>query len=177
MSAKFLLLAICLCFIAAVVPAHVAYCQETPAPTQPVEKPKSDADLLAQAVEAINDAKKAIEEGDAKLALAKLDEAEELVLSVHAKMVKPPQAVPANEMMHEGVMEHMEQPMPEGAEKSKVVNTKCPILGTAINPATVPPGLTRLYKGQKVGFCCGGCPESWDKLSDEQKDAKLKAAM
>jgi hypothetical protein len=54
-----------------------------------------------------------------------------------------------------------------------VVNTKCPIMGSAIDPTKVPPSLTREYKGQKVGFCCAACPPAWDKLSDADKDAKL----
>ena len=56
-----------------------------------------------------------------------------------------------------------------------VVNTKCPIMGNTINPAKVPASLTRDYKDQKVGFCCGMCPGQWDKMTDAQKDAKLKA--
>jgi hypothetical protein len=56
-----------------------------------------------------------------------------------------------------------------------VVNTKCPIMGNSINPAKVSASLLRDYKDQKVGFCCGMCPGQWDKLTDAQKDAKLKA--
>ena len=58
---------------------------------------------------------------------------------------------------------------------AKVVNARCPIMGSAIDRANVPDSLTREYKGQKVGFCCGGCPAAWDNLTPEQKDAKLKA--
>ena len=57
----------------------------------------------------------------------------------------------------------------------KYVNTRCPIMGGVINPARVTDDLTREYKGQKVAFCCGGCPAEWDKLSPAEKDAKLKA--
>ncbi len=32
------------------------------------------------------------------------------------------------------------------------------------------------YKDQTVGFCCGMCPNSWAKLSDAEKDAKLASA-
>jgi len=60
---------------------------------------------------------------------------------------------------------------------AKVVNGVCPIMGTRIDPAKVPDSLTRLYKGQKVGFCCAACPPAWDSLSDSEKDAKLAAAM
>lgn len=60
---------------------------------------------------------------------------------------------------------------------AKVVNVTCPITGNKIDPAQVPDSLVRHYKGQKVGFCCSSCPADWDKLSDAEKDAKLKAAM
>ncbi len=63
------------------------------------------------------------------------------------------------------------------AAAPKVVNTICPIEGGAVDPNTVPDSLTREFKGQKVGFCCAGCPAVWDKLSDAEKEAKLKAVM
>jgi len=63
------------------------------------------------------------------------------------------------------------------ADDAKVVNARCPIMGTKLDRDKVPASLTRTFGGQKVGFCCGGCPGKWDKLSDEQKAAKLKAAM
>lgn len=54
-------------------------------------------------------------------------------------------------------------------------NVKCPMMGGAIDPAKVTPELTREFKGQKVAFCCGGCPAAWDKLSDKEKQEKLDA--
>ena len=57
-----------------------------------------------------------------------------------------------------------------------VVNARCPIMGNNIEPAKLNDSLTRVYKGQKVGFCCGMCPPQWDKLTDEEKDKKLQAA-
>ena len=66
---------------------------------------------------------------------------------------------------------------PATAPASGFVNVRCPIMGTAINPASVPPALVRQYKGQKVAFCCGMCPPQWDRLTPAQKDAKLKAAL
>jgi len=60
------------------------------------------------------------------------------------------------------------------ADKSGFANTKCPIMGGAIDPAKVPESLTRVYKGQKVAFCCGMCPAKWDKLTDAEKDAKFQ---
>lgn len=60
---------------------------------------------------------------------------------------------------------------PPGA--GAVVNTRCPIMGGKVNPAVS----TRTQDGRKVGFCCRGCPPAWDKLTDEQKKAKLQAAL
>jgi hypothetical protein len=48
-------------------------------------------------------------------------------------------------------------------------------MGGALDPNNVPQSLTRDFNGQKVGFCCPGCPAQWDKLSGAEKDAKLKA--
>jgi hypothetical protein len=49
-------------------------------------------------------------------------------------------------------------------------------MGSTITPEKVTKELTRDYKGQKVGFCCAGCPAAWDKLPDSEKDAKLAIA-
>ncbi|MCY2930376.1 MAG: hypothetical protein NTV86_12920 [Planctomycetota bacterium] len=64
-------------------------------------------------------------------------------------------------------------PLSDEAPAVAVVNDRCPISGKAIDPAKVAAELTREFKGQKVGFCCGGCPPAWDKLSDDDKQAKL----
>ena len=56
------------------------------------------------------------------------------------------------------------------------VNAVCPMMGSPIKPETVTASLTREYKGEQVAFCCGGCPEAWDKLTDAQKEAKLAKA-
>lgn len=77
---------------------------------------------------------------------------------------------------------------PAGAEKGAppatkpvatvaTVNSKCPIMGNTFNSEKVAPELVREFAGQKVGFCCAGCPEKWDNLSDIEKTAKLAAAM
>jgi hypothetical protein len=60
-----------------------------------------------------------------------------------------------------------------GSSKIAVVNSKCPITGGALSQDGVVESLTRDYKGQKIGFCCDGCPAEWDKLSDADKDAEL----
>jgi hypothetical protein len=64
-----------------------------------------------------------------------------------------------------------------GSSTVAVVNVTCPIMGGAISPDGVPASLTREYKGQKIGFCCAGCPGAWDKLTDAEKDAALAKAM
>jgi len=64
----------------------------------------------------------------------------------------------------------------EKAVAAGVINSKCPIMGNPIDPADVPGELTRQWKGVKVGFCCPACLGAWDKLSDDEKLAKLTAA-
>jgi hypothetical protein len=54
------------------------------------------------------------------------------------------------------------------------VNAKCPIMGSKINTENVNSALTREFNGQKVAFCCAGCPETWDTLSEEEKKQKLE---
>ena len=56
---------------------------------------------------------------------------------------------------------------------SKYVNEYCPIMGGPIDPETVTPELSRQYDGKLIAFCCPGCPEQWDKLTDAEKKVKL----
>jgi hypothetical protein len=49
-------------------------------------------------------------------------------------------------------------------------------MGSPINPEKVTKNLIRDYKGQKVAFCCAGCPATWDKLTGAQKQGKLARA-
>ena len=65
-----------------------------------------------------------------------------------------------------------EQPV---KEQISVVNITCPIMGNEIDPEKITADLVREYKGEKVAFCCAGCPDKWDALSDEDKVAKLAA--
>lgn len=51
------------------------------------------------------------------------------------------------------------------------VNTKCPIMGNAID--TEDPAMVREWDGKKVGFCCPPCLEEWDELTDAEKAEKL----
>ncbi len=62
------------------------------------------------------------------------------------------------------------------AMRPAVVNTKCPIMGSTIDPDKVPANLYRVHKGTGIGFCCAGCPAKWDKLSNAEKMNRLKGA-
>jgi hypothetical protein len=95
----------------------------------------------------IDEAMKAVEAGDTQKALALLKKAGKSV-----------------ELIREGVAKQL---------KPVFVNDRCPIMGSPINPDRVSDDLVRDFKGQKVAFCCRGCPASWDKLSDAEKEAKL----
>jgi len=110
----------------------------------------SPVDLQA-AINAIDAAKQAVEAGDKKTALAELGKARKLVADVHYRIAA-------------------------ACPRRRFVNARCPMMGTAIDPAKVPQGLTRPYKGRRVAFCCAGCPAAWDKLTDEQKEDKLGKA-
>jgi len=97
--------------------------------------------------QSIDKAIRAIELGDKKAALAELAKAKRMFAAIDqaiGKLVKP-----------------------------EFANIKCPIMRSPINPDKVGKNLIRAYKGQKIAFCCGGCPASWDKLSDADKHAKL----
>jgi hypothetical protein len=99
----------------------------------------------------IDKATKAVESGDKKMALAELQKAQKMLVTIYGalgKQVKP-----------------------------QFANNRCPIMGSPINPAKVTKNLIRDYKGQKVAFCCAGCPAAWDKFTDAQKQAKLAKAI
>ena len=66
--------------------------------------------------------------------------------------------------------------VPGGEEPQAFVNVTCPMMGSPIDPNNVAPELVRMYKGEKVAFCCGGCPVAWDKLPEAQKEAKLQGS-
>ncbi len=48
-------------------------------------------------------------------------------------------------------------------------NTVCPIMGHEVTDD----GGRVKFDGKTVGFCCNGCIEKWEALSDEDKAAKL----
>lgn len=51
------------------------------------------------------------------------------------------------------------------------VNTVCPVMPThKVNPNTTD---YAMYNGHKIGFCCGGCNNTWEKMSETEKQAFL----
>lgn len=117
---------------------------------KPLSLEKVHAEHFPMVTMSIDKALKAMELGDRKTALAELTKAKKMMAMINkaiSKLVKP-----------------------------KFANATCPIMGSPINPDKVTKNLIRDYKGQKVAFCCAGCPASWDKLSDAKKDAKLAKA-
>ena len=52
-----------------------------------------------------------------------------------------------------------------------MVNKTCPYSG---EPASA--DHTADYKGEKVGFCCNGCVNRFNKLDDSAKDAMISKA-
>ena len=95
----------------------------------------------------IDKAAKAVESGDKKTALAELHKARKMLIAIY-----------------EAIGTHV---------KPQFVNNRCPMMGSPINPEKVASNLIRDYKGQKVAFCCAGCPSMWDKLPNALKQAKL----
>lgn len=101
---------------------------------------------VREALAKVAEARQAITGGNQQAALEALAEIEQSLTSVHGR-VRP-----------------------------TVVNANCPMMGSPVDPARVTPALYREHEGQGVGFCCGGCPAAWDRLSDEQKAERLEAA-
>lgn len=117
-----------------------------------VKNCQTNMENISSAMTAIKAAMDAIDKGDMNTAKSELEKADKLLASVNKTMA-------------------------ENMEKMPCVNNKCPISGKPIDMMDVPKDRTRMYKGMKVGFCCPMCPPQWDKLPDDQKDAKLKEAM
>jgi len=117
-----------------------------------VKSCQTNMEDVSEATVAVKAAMEAIDKGDTKAAKSELEKADKLLTTVHKSMK-------------------------ENIEKMPCVNAKCPISGKPIDVMDRPKDCTRMYKGMKIGFCCPNCPPAWDKLTDEEKDAKLKAAM
>ena len=102
---------------------------------------------LPMASASIDKALKAIQARDSKTALAELHKVQKMLA-----------------VINEGIGKHV---------KPKFANVRCPIMNAPIKPDKVTRNLVREYKGQKIAFCCAGCPAAWDKLTEKEKDAKL----
>ncbi len=123
--------------------------EKKPASTATLSLDMIHSRYLPIAMLSIDKATKAIESGDKKTVLAELDKAQKTLITIYKALgthVKP-----------------------------QFANNRCPIMGSPINPENIAKNLTRDYKGQKVAFCCEGCPSMWDKLTDVEKDSKLAA--
>jgi len=64
----------------------------------------------------------------------------------------------------------------EGEKLVPIVNMKCPVMGTAMEKE-VDESMTRMHKGQRVGFCCDKCLKDWDAMNDADREVAFKAAM
>ena len=114
---------------------------------------KANIEDLDSAMDSLDIVSEALDAGDTELAKMELQNAKELLL-------------PVRDSMDEYV-----------TDMGPAVNSRCPISGKRIDPKNVPQELTRMYKGQKVGFCSAMCPPTWDKLSDTERDTKLMEIM
>ena len=104
---------------------------------------------ISAAKVAIKAAIEAMDKGDTKAAKIEMEKADKLLSNVHKCMQENMEQMPCN-------------------------NAKCPITGKAIERMKCAKDCTCMHKGMKVGFCCAKCPAEWEKLTDAEKDAKLK---
>lgn len=123
---------------------------KSPAKKKPLTLEQIHSKHLPMASKSIDKAIKAILAKDNKTALAELYKAQKMLA-----------------VMNEAIGKHV---------KPKFANVRCPIMDAAIKPDKVTKNLIREYKGQKIAFCCAGCPAAWDKLTNAKKDAKLAKA-
>jgi len=70
-----------------------------------------------------------------------------------------------------GCTQGTSDPTPETMSVA-TVNDHCPIMGGEVTPK----GGTVEWNGKTIGFCCDGCDEKWEALSEEEKAEKLAAA-
>jgi hypothetical protein len=54
-----------------------------------------------------------------------------------------------------------------------IANEYCPIMGGEVSEDAP----TVEWNGKTVGFCCAGCDEKWEALSEEEKAEKFAAAV
>jgi hypothetical protein len=142
---------------------------------------KSAHGKLSAVMTKLDEAEKAVKAGDKDAALAALAEVRSGLEPMHKRMAA--HAADAGEAKAKGhhAMKHQATDHAAKADKpaeaqSAYANSKCPIMGSPIKADAVPASLVREFDGQKVAFCCGGCPRAWDKLTAEEKKAKLAAS-
>jgi iron-sulfur cluster repair protein YtfE (RIC family) len=136
-------------------PAKCTACKKTGTMCSHCQQKHHQADIKALKTH-IEAARAAVTAGESKTALAELDKAHGLVAKLAAY--------------------HAPKEAKATAKTGAIINTRCPMMGREIDPANVPENLVREFNGRKVGFCCGGCPAAWDKLSETDKQARLEKA-
>ena len=114
---------------------------------KPTSLEKLYTEHLPIAMASVKRAAEAVESGDKRVALVDLRKAQMLLTIIYSDLGK-----------------HV---------KPQFANNRCPIMNSPIKAEKVTKNLIKDYKGQKIAFCCAGCPATWDKLSDTQKQAKL----
>jgi len=132
---------------------------------------------LPLAIESLERAVKAVESGDRQTELAELSKAVNTLAAIREALGKH---VLSEASESKDLSPSTPSAAGVGAQAARpqardLANGRCPIMGSPIKADAVTANLTRDYKGQKIGFCCGGCPAAWDKLTDAEKQAKLNA--
>jgi hypothetical protein len=61
--------------------------------------------------------------------------------------------------------------------RAVVVNASCPVMPRKVISGPVRADLRRQFHGVQVGFCCEDCAESWDGLSDAEREGKLQKVL
>lgn len=117
---------------------------------------QEQAALVDRASQSVDAALQALQNDNREQAVQQLQAAKEALAS-HQEHMKQ-----AGNMMRQAAL-----------RQAGVVNDRCPIMGSPIQPQNVQASLTREFNGQKVAFCCGGCPAQWDRLSEQERQAKL----
>ena len=54
-----------------------------------------------------------------------------------------------------------------------VVNSRCPITGSVIDPSEMEEDHVRSFQGQSIGFCSIECLREWDDLSEQEREERL----
>ena len=65
----------------------------------------------------------------------------------------------------------------ESAKLVPIVNPRCPVMSTVLMDKQVEESMTRMYKDQRVGFCCNVCLGKWDAMNDTDREVIFRQAM